>query len=136
MNDILDTVEDHDSIHIFDDMVWIDDSVRRSIEQSARPDHQRIKAQCDSAATWCLPAVATPACSATAVSVAVASAEARLARLGLVYLDVPAFEFGIIELVDCVGNFFRICHFDKAEAFRLSGELIRDDRGTLHLTNL
>jgi hypothetical protein len=45
MNDILDTVEDRDAIHI------IDESVRRSIEQSVRPHHQRIKAKCDRAPT-------------------------------------------------------------------------------------
>jgi hypothetical protein len=65
-----------------------------------------------------------------------ASAEARLARFGLVDLDVPPFELGIVELPDRIGGFFRSRHLDKAEASRLSGEFIRDDRGALHLTRL
>jgi hypothetical protein len=45
VNDILDSVEDRDAVRIIDDLV------RRSIEQSARPDYQRIKAKCDRAPT-------------------------------------------------------------------------------------
>src|SRR5215472_3169042 len=128
VTDILDTVENHDAIRI-------DDLVRRSIERCARPGHQRIKAKYGRAPTWCLPAAAATTCTATTVSIALASAEAQLARFGLVDLDVSAFEFGIVELTDGVGGFFRSRHLDKAEALRLSGELVRDDRGALHLAN-
>src|SRR6516162_5308427 len=103
---------------------------------SARPSHPPIKAKSGRAPTSCLPAVAASAGTATTIAITVASAEARLARFGLVDLDVPAFEFGIVELTDCVGGFFRSRHLDKAEAFRLSRELVRDDRGALHSANL
>ena len=83
-----------------------------------------------------LPAIAAPACSTTAAPIAVASTEARLARPSFVHFDVAALEFGIVELADRFGNLFRSCRLDEAEAFRLSGEFIRDDRGALHLANL
>ncbi len=48
-----------------------------------------------------LPAVATAIASATVSTIA---AEARLSRLGLVHLDVPALELRIVELRDSLGR--------------------------------
>jgi hypothetical protein len=51
------------------------------------------------------------------VPITVASAKARFARLGLIHLDVPALEFGIVELMDRVGNFFRSVISTKPKPF-------------------
>jgi hypothetical protein len=82
-----------------------------------------------------LPAVATAAYSAT-VSIAVASAEARLSRLSLIHLDIATLEFGIIELPDRVRGLFRSCHLDETEALRLPREFVSDHCCALHLTDL
>jgi len=111
-------------------------AVQRTFESRAGPRRQRISTKYERALIWCLPAVAPTTGAAASVSIAVASAEARLARLGLVHLDVPALELGIVKLTNRVGGLFRCRHLDKAEAFRLSGELVRDDRGALHLASL
>lgn len=100
-------------------------------------DHYAINASVALTPAWRLPAVASAArAAAVSVTIAAAAAEVRLARFGLVDLDVATLEVGIVELPDRVGNFFRSCHLDKAETFRLSGEFIRDHRGALHLTDL
>jgi hypothetical protein len=97
---------------------------------SSPQSKRRSRAHC------CSPAIAASTCTATTASISLASTEAGLARSGLVDLDVPAFELGIVELANGVGDFFRSRHFDKAEAFRLSGALVRDDSGALHLADL
>jgi len=88
------------------------------------------------AVPWRLPAAAASSGTATSVSIAVASAEARLARFGFVHFDIPSFEVGIVELTYRVGRFLRSPHLDKTDAFRLSRELVHDDRKGLHLANL
>src|SRR6516225_5285739 len=77
------------------------------------------------------PTVAASICSAAAP---IPVSETRFARSGFVYLDILAFEFGIVESPDRIGNLWRGCHLDKAEAPRLSGEFIRDHGGAFHLT--
>src|SRR5579885_550284 len=112
-------------------------TARSGAAQAARRNRpSRLRAKYDRALASLLPAVAAAAGTAAAVATTVAGAEARLARLGLVYLDVAALEFAIVELTNRIGDFLRGRHFDKAKALGLSGKLIRDDRGALHLTNL
>jgi hypothetical protein len=109
-------------------------SVRRFVERSAGPHY--IIAKSVDASTGCLPTIAAAARSTPAVSIAVATAEARFARLGLIHLDIAALEFGVVELLDRFTGFVRGGHLYEAESFRLSGEFVRDHGCTLHLTNL
>src|SRR5712675_1333145 len=74
--------------------------------------------------------------AATTAAAAIATAEARFAGFGLVDLDISTLELSIVELLNCLGSVLRICHFDEAEAPRLTGKLVRDYSDALNLTCL
>src|SRR5271155_1783849 len=81
-------------------------------------------------------AIAAAASTTTAATAIAAAAETRFARFGLVHLDVSALELALVELGDSLGGLVRVCHLDKAEAFRLARELVHDHRCALNLAGL
>jgi len=80
--------------------------------------------------------LSTSGCGSIAAAATSVTAEAILAWLGLAYLDVPALELGIVELLNRLGRFLCSCHFDEAETLRLAGKLVHDHGNALHLACL
>ena len=77
-----------------------------------------------------------PAVAAATGTIAVVAAETVFAGFGLIHLDIPAFQLGVVELCDGLGRLVRTRHLNKAKALRLAGKFVRDDHRALHLSGL